>query len=71
MATYDVVDGVGIIPPGTERVEEKAFYSNKDLKSIVIPDYAFHDSADLEIVTFDGVEIEMDKKGMYSQDVRH
>lgn len=38
MATYDVVDGVGIIPPGTERIEERAFYSNKGLKSVVIPD---------------------------------
>ena len=38
MPTYAVVDGIGIISPGTERIEEKAFYSNKDLKSIVIPD---------------------------------
>ena len=46
-----------------KKIDSSAFYDTKITSVVEIADYAFHDSADLEIVTFDGVEIEMDKKG--------
>ena len=33
-----MIDGVGIIPDGAKRIANKAFYMNKELVSVVIPD---------------------------------
>jgi hypothetical protein len=38
MAKYEIKDGVGIIPKGTKTIEDSAFNSCEELKSIVIPD---------------------------------
>ena len=38
MAKYEIKDGVGIIPQGTKEIEEKAFFNEWDLISVVIPD---------------------------------
>lgn len=38
MAAYEIIDGVGIIPEGTTKIESYAFVDCKDLMSITIPD---------------------------------
>lgn len=38
MAKYEIIDGEGIIPEGTTKIEPKAFSGCTGLKSIVIPD---------------------------------
>ena len=37
MAQFEIKDGVGIIPEGTTKIEEKAFYSETSLECVVIP----------------------------------
>ncbi len=37
MAKFEIKDGVAIIPEGTTKIEEKAFYSETSLECVVIP----------------------------------
>ena len=38
MVKYEIKDGIGIIPEGTLKIEERAFQQWSSLKSIIIPD---------------------------------
>lgn len=38
MAVYEVIDGAGVIKPGTKKIKNEAFYKNDELMTIVIPD---------------------------------
>ncbi len=38
MAKYKIKDGIAIIPKGTQKIEEFAFFYSKELTSVVIPD---------------------------------
>ena len=57
MAKYEIKNGVGIIPPGTTKIDDYAFMNCSDLTEIVIPDtvtrigkYAFSDCIGLKSV---------------------
>lgn len=38
MAKYEIKDGIAIIPEGTQKIEECAFFGCNRLTSVVIPD---------------------------------
>ena len=37
MAKYEIINGVGIIPEGTEIIKDYAFYNCSELTSVIIP----------------------------------